>query len=170
MTLVIATLQGRDIPDYEAPTLHELKSQIAQHFVDAGKSARVHLNAVEYLNDDGETTVSVNEQGLRLIELDIEGMIIGDYAAQQSYADMVYSATPKVLQGEDMKITTQLCPNGEYYAIDADEYDGAPDSGSPQGWGKTEWEAVADLANQFVDIEQARSVYKKTQAILAEVK
>lgn len=96
MTLVTATLKGDNSSSYEASTLAELKSQIAEHFVDSDKSAHVHLSAVEYLND-GDVIRSVSKSGLRLIELDIEGMIIGDYAAQESHADMVYSAMPKVL-------------------------------------------------------------------------
>lgn len=97
MNLITATLHGHSVSDYEALTIDELKTQIAQHFIDSEKSAHVHLDAVEYLDDAGEVTVSVNKDGLRLIELDIEGIIIGDYANQQNYADMAYSAMPKVL-------------------------------------------------------------------------
>ncbi len=53
-----------------------------------------------------------------------------------------------------MKITTTLCPNNEYYAIDEDSYDGAPDGNNTQGWGKTELEAVQDLVWKLEDIEQ----------------
>jgi hypothetical protein len=55
-----------------------------------------------------------------------------------------------------MKIQTQQHPWNVYCgitwtAIDDDSYDGAPDSHSPVGSGKTELEAVIDLAEQTVE-------------------
>lgn len=66
-----------------------------------------------------------------------------------------------------MKITTQLCPNNEYCAIDEDTYDGAPDGRNIQGWGKTELEAVRDLVDLLEDLEQQNRSYRSTQKLLA---
>ena len=47
-----------------------------------------------------------------------------------------------------MNIRTEmyLTPKGpEWTAVDDDTYDGAEDSRSPMGWGKTEREAIDDL-------------------------
>jgi len=41
-----------------------------------------------------------------------------------------------------------------YSAIDADSYDGAPDSESPMGWGSTPDEAEADLLEQWPDYDE----------------
>tara|TARA_R110000868_G_scaffold389539_1_gene658797 strand:- start:50 stop:271 length:222 start_codon:yes stop_codon:yes gene_type:complete len=48
-------------------------------------------------------------------------------------------------------IDANIAPNGEWYAIDRNIYDGAPDAGraGAMGWGKTEAEAVADLIEQL---------------------
>ena len=48
-------------------------------------------------------------------------------------------------------IRTELQPNGEWTAVDADNYDGAPDAGRARsmGWGKTEQEAVDDLIEKL---------------------
>jgi hypothetical protein len=40
-------------------------------------------------------------------------------------------------------VKTELQPSGEYSAIDADNFD----LGSPVGWGTTQLEAIADLAD-----------------------
>lgn len=56
-----------------------------------------------------------------------------------------------------MKIVTRYeCPpipdrSMDFSAIDEDTYDGAPDSNCPIGRGRTEAEAVRDLAVQSVD-------------------
>lgn len=52
-------------------------------------------------------------------------------------------------------IRTELTPIGDWYAIDADEYDGAPDAGraGTMGWGKTEAEAIADLIERLDEAE-----------------
>ena len=42
---------------------------------------------------------------------------------------------------------------GYWYAYDDQTYDGAPDSNSPQGRGKTKWEAIRDLIDQMEDRE-----------------
>ena len=49
-----------------------------------------------------------------------------------------------------MNIRTERTPVGDWYAIDDDTYDGAPDAGraGAMGWGKTEHDAVVDLADQ----------------------
>lgn len=49
-----------------------------------------------------------------------------------------------------MNIRTERTPVGDWYAIDADTYDGAPDAGraGATGWGKTERQAIDDLADQ----------------------
>jgi hypothetical protein len=44
---------------------------------------------------------------------------------------------------------------GLYVAIFENEYDGAPDSRSPMGYGKTEEAAVADLIEQDADQRDA---------------
>ena len=46
---------------------------------------------------------------------------------------------------DDMTVATELQPNGEYNAIDADNYD----LGFPQGWGHSRLAAIADLAEQM---------------------
>lgn len=38
-------------------------------------------------------------------------------------------------------------------AVDQDTYDGAPDSNHPQGFGRTEAEAIADLLEQEMEAE-----------------
>lgn len=50
-----------------------------------------------------------------------------------------------------MNIRTERTPIGDYYAIDNDTYDGAPDAGraGAMGWGKTEQGAIDDLAEQL---------------------
>lgn len=52
-----------------------------------------------------------------------------------------------------MNICTELQPNGQWTAIDADSYDGAPDAGraGSMGWGKTEQEAIADLLEKLAE-------------------
>jgi len=47
-----------------------------------------------------------------------------------------------------MSIRTTFQPNGQYAAIDADNYEG----GDPVGWGKTRMEAEADLIDQLYDL------------------
>jgi hypothetical protein len=49
-----------------------------------------------------------------------------------------------------MKIRTERTPVGDWYAIDNDTYDGAPDAGraGAMGWGKSEQDAIADLLDQ----------------------
>lgn len=49
----------------------------------------------------------------------------------------------------DARIKTELQPNGEYTAIDAENYD----LGSPMGWGRTRLEAIADLTEQMIERE-----------------
>ena len=44
----------------------------------------------------------------------------------------------------------------EWHAIDADTYDGAPDSHHPVGVGSTEADAVADLHEQIAEREEER--------------
>lgn len=41
----------------------------------------------------------------------------------------------------------------DWYAIDDDTYDGAPDSHDPVGWGRTEEAAIADLMEQIAERE-----------------
>jgi hypothetical protein len=50
-----------------------------------------------------------------------------------------------------MKIRTQQTPLGDWYAIDDDTYDGAPDAGRSGsiGFGDTEAEAIADLKDKL---------------------
>lgn len=56
-----------------------------------------------------------------------------------------------------MKIATRYQPppipqrDFDWYALDSDTYDGAPDAGaaSTMGWGRTEQEAIDDLLEQF---------------------
>lgn len=54
------------------------------------------------------------------------------------------SATPRSHQGRPIGVDFASTPQ-LYVAIFEQEYDGAPDSNSPMGFGKTEDEAVADL-------------------------
>jgi hypothetical protein len=51
----------------------------------------------------------------------------------------------------NMNIRTGQTPIGDWYAIDDDTYDGAPDAGraGTMGLGKTEAEAIADLIEQL---------------------
>jgi len=51
-----------------------------------------------------------------------------------------------------MNIRTEmyLTPKGpEWTAVDDDTYDGAEDSRSPMGWGKTEKQAIDDLKDKI---------------------
>ena len=51
-----------------------------------------------------------------------------------------------------MNIRTEMymTPKGpEWTAVDDDTYDGAEDSRSPMGWGKTEREAIDDLKHKI---------------------
>ena len=48
-----------------------------------------------------------------------------------------------------MKIKTDVNPLNEWQAIDADSYDGAPDSRDVVGYGKTEQEAIEDLLEKL---------------------
>jgi hypothetical protein len=50
-------------------------------------------------------------------------------------------------------IISDLQPNGEWTAYDADTYDGAPDAGRAGtiGWGKTKQEAIDDLVEKLED-------------------
>lgn len=53
-----------------------------------------------------------------------------------------------------MKIQTELQPDNQWSAIDADNYEAESDSegwwsNSPQGYGETEQEAIADLLEQI---------------------
>jgi hypothetical protein len=51
-----------------------------------------------------------------------------------------------------MNIRTEMymTPWGqEWHAVDDDTYDGAEDSRSPMGWGKTEKQAIEDLKEQL---------------------
>ena len=51
----------------------------------------------------------------------------------------------------DIMVKTERAPNGEWYAIDANNYDGAPDAGraGAMGWGSTEQEAKDDLIEKL---------------------
>jgi hypothetical protein len=49
-------------------------------------------------------------------------------------------------RANNITIKTERQPTGEYTAIDRDNYDGP---GSAMGWGSTELEAIADLAEQL---------------------
>ena len=51
-----------------------------------------------------------------------------------------------------MNISTQMyrTPWGEeWHAVDDDTYDGAEDSRSPMGWGRTEKQAIEDLKDKI---------------------
>ena len=56
-----------------------------------------------------------------------------------------------------MKIATDYWPKPipirefDWTAVDSDSYDGAPDSHSPVGYGRTENEAITDLLTQWED-------------------
>jgi hypothetical protein len=51
----------------------------------------------------------------------------------------------QLIKFTQMTVSTERQPNGEFTAIDADNYEG----GSPMGWGATPLEAIADLAEQL---------------------
>jgi hypothetical protein len=64
----------------------------------------------------------------------------------------IVAGTERNYQGRP--ITVDFCSTpGLYAAIFKNEYDGAEDSRSPIGWGRTEDEAVADLIEQAEERE-----------------
>ncbi len=53
---------------------------------------------------------------------------------------------------DEITVKTQIQPNGEYTAIDADNYD----YDSPMGWGFSRFSAIADLFDKMPRAESER--------------
>lgn len=54
-----------------------------------------------------------------------------------------------------MKIKVEQAPTREWFAIDEDNYDGAPDAPHMMGWGNTAAEAVEDLQRLCQERDEA---------------
>jgi hypothetical protein len=62
---------------------------------------------------------------------------------------------------DEITVSTSLQPNGEYSAIDAENYD----YDSPMGWGCTRFSAIADL---FEKLPRAKSEREDRDALAAK--
>lgn len=72
-----------------------------------------------------------------------------------------------------MNIVTSQNPLLEWNAYDQDSYDGAEDSNSPVGSGKTEREAINDLVEKMIERAEdgmARRLAKKLEAMTGAIR